>query len=278
MIHEDPSAFGEETTIGTPSPAVEARAFADWLARFDPSGAASLEALDRIVAQRKPMLPAKTIPLPLLSAAASWLGETVRSRHGGTWKRLGEPFEEVLSFETGVFLRPLEVVLKAWELAPEFRVAEFVAALPKRLEAEETFPAWAPLVIPSPSPDAPRTGAEEFRRAWNDRFKRPLPLSLNGVRELDRMLRSNFLLCSMNDDALVGAGLFVGEVARGLFGGEWRFDEVPPWHRVALEWPELRLRPIGRIFKMFTELPEGEPLDEFVRVVPAARKELRSRS
>lgn len=226
--------------------------------------------------------PESSPPKGVLEHGAIWLGECVREGYGGTWKE--DPIFGVVVCDfaqvPGLRFRAHDAMQKKWELRKGFSLAAFANKLLDRIEGERGLS-----VSDLPSPQAiaemcsadPAGAAALCARAlsldWKSRFGAELPLSLRGVRELDRWLRTHYLVCGVTEAEMLCAGLFVGEVARGLFGGEWSPDPDPV--RTALRFPELDYKPVGRIFKMMTELPEREPLEDYVRVIPSARRELR---
>ncbi len=226
--------------------------------------------------------PDSSPPEGILECGAIWLGDCVRERYGGTWQ--DDPIFGVVVGDfaqvPGLRFRPHDAMQKKWELRSGFSLATFESRLSHRTMAED---GHAVPDLPSPQAIAemcaadPAGAAARCARAlsldWKGRFGAELPLSLRGVRELDRWLRTHYLVCGVTEAEMLCAGLFVGEVARGLFGGEWSPDPDPV--RTALRFPELDYKPVGRIFKMMTELPEREPLEDYVRVIPSARRELR---
>ena len=112
----------------------------------------------------------------------------------------------------------------------------------------------------------------DFQKA----FDRELAFSLEGVKELERYLRSHFFFCDCTEMFLYRAGFFVGEIARQLFQGHWRFDPDAELEtsRFVLQYPELSYYPIGRVFKFMATQPLDEHLDEYIRLIPSARKEM----
>src|SRR5690606_24158744 len=194
----------------------------------------------------------------------------------------------------GLRLVPLAMAEKTWELRENLSLAQFIENLPARLDQERRWLTYQVGNRPSSEEiarDLAETSAgrelakaQEYVRNfgdwWKTRFGFPLPLTLQGVRELERFIRSQFFLFSLHEETLAQFGFFIGEVGRGLFEGEWNFDELREGghpSRVALAWPELSYYPIGRIYKMFTERQESDALDEYLRLIPSARHELRTR-
>ncbi|MDX2175057.1 MAG: hypothetical protein SF028_01160 [Candidatus Sumerlaeia bacterium] len=254
--------------------------YAEWLSRArNRTIAPGMAALDDAEESITELLALPEPPAQGLSDAAAFLGESLRAECGGAWREDAR-WGLVLGAVGGVRcfrFRPLEAVEKKRELGPAFALAGTLRLLPERVEKEralgEPFPG-APAPPPGPA-EAAAAWATWFGDGWRARFGQPLAPNLRGVRELDRYLRTQYLLMTAPDSAFAGAGFFLGEVARGLFGGEWRpWPAEEPW-KAALAWPELPYYPAGRVFKMLSELPEAEPLDEYVRLVPSARKELR---
>lgn len=233
------------------------------------------------------------IPHHLASDCAAFLGEAIRTRHGGEWEEdtlLGLVLRQPGNV-SGASLVPLAIVEKKWQLGGGLKISRFVETLPERLQAEREHQGTLPspgrtpqdiarsLLAQGPPDHTATQAAGEFQKFWRERFGQPLPLSLQGVRETERFLRSHFFLFALRHETLVQMGLFVGEVGRGLFQGQWNLDEVrrdlDPT-RAALAWPELSYYPVGRIYRLLTEQPEGETLDEYLRLIPSARAELRA--
>lgn len=270
-----------------PEPAAEGEAFAEAAGRFERWMAGA----DIDAAMERAARPGADLPEALASDAASWLGERLRAAHGGQWAE--DPlFGLVVSAPGGIgHLRaaPLAMVERKWRLGPGLSLARFLETLPDRLAAESDAP-------PPPDREAPAETAgrlaglsgldataaaaalaNDFRKDWLRRHKAPVALSLQGVREADAFLRSQAFLCALDEAALARMGFFVGEVARGLFQGEWRFDAcrgADGLARAALAWPELPYYPVGKVFKALLSAEDGTPFDEYIRLVPSARREL----
>jgi hypothetical protein len=105
-----------------------------------------------------------------------------------------------------------------------------------------------------------------------------VPLTLMGLRSAERWLRGHFLVRTAPLDDFHRLGFLLGEVMRGLYGGRWDFADARrtgDWAHAALVFPELPFLPVGRILKLLVEQPEGNGLDDYVRLVPAARSEMR---
>ncbi|MBX3729671.1 MAG: hypothetical protein KF858_10845 [Candidatus Sumerlaeia bacterium] len=278
-----PPALEDEIAAG-------AGRFGAWVGRGRanacPVAADSLPAAERAVEALLAARPGEPLPEEAASDAAAFLGEVVRVTHGGHWG--DDPLFGLALLDVGGLpgarLLPLALVEKKRQLGTRLSWTRFFETLPARLDGERTRPMadpgpMLPRLLAAESPvGAVQREAAAFGRAWQDRFGSPLVLSLQGVRELERFLRSQFFLCGLPPDAFVQAGLFVGEVGRGLFGGEWDFAEARETGepaRIALRWPELPYYPVGRVLRLLTDQPEGEALDEYLRLIPAARKELR---
>ncbi|MCB2153846.1 hypothetical protein KQI84_03090 [bacterium] len=232
------------------------------------------------------------IPNQLVSDCAAFIGEAIRARHGGEWEEdplLGLVLRRPEKID-GVAAVPLAIAEKKWELGEQLSIARFFETLPQRIEKERSFEAYRSgpartteriaeeLLSETPITTATQT-ARDFRAFWKERFRIVLPNSLQGVREAERFLRSQFFLFGLHEETLVQMGFFVGEVGRGLFEGEWKFDELQATNdptRAALVWPELPYYPVGKIYKLITEHPEGESLDEYLRLIPSARHALKS--
>lgn len=247
---------------------------------------------ERAAAER----PADGPPRQIASDAACLVGERVRAEHGGEWREhhlLGVALVGVGGIPGAAFA-PLRLVEKRWEIGDGLSVARFVESIPARLEAERAFKAsddrrWT-LRDALGKMSGAKAGTEQqtatwfaqrFRQRWFARHKAALPLSLQGVREAEAYLRSQFFLLFLDDFELATMGFFLGEVTRGLFQGEWTFDEAlrrEDATRAALAWPELPYYPVGKVFKMLTEQPEDGAFDEYVRLVPSARSELRKQA
>jgi hypothetical protein len=270
--------------------AAAAARFGAWVGqgRVDacPVAVESLPGAERAVETLLSTRPGEPLPEAATSDAAAFLGEVVRALHGGHWGE--DPLFGLALLDVGglpgVRFLPLALVEKKHHLGTGLSWTRFFETLPARLEGERARPMADPgPVLPrllaggSPVAAVQRETAA-FGRAWQARFGSPLVLSLQGVRELERFLRSQFFVCGLSPEALVQAGLFVGEVGRGLFGGEWDLSEAQRTGepaRIALSWPELPCYPAGRVLRLMTEQPEGEALDEYLRLIPAARRELR---
>ena len=276
-----------------------AERFAQWLAeqtgRNAPIAPKSAEILDEAIEKaRRAENATGEISHQLASDCASFIGEVIRTRHGGEWEEDGL---------LGLVLRgpggmpgaaavPLAIAEKKWELGAQLNVARFFETLPDRFEKERRYSGYH--AAPGPPPReiagqllqgddagaAASRAAGEFQAFWKQRFGIALPLSLQGVRESERFLRSHFFLFALHEETLVQMGLFLGEAGRGLFQGQWDFSELAGSHdpaRAALVWPELPYYPVGRVYKLLIERPESASLDEYLRLIPSAREELRKR-
>lgn len=284
---EEPPALEEELRLSS-------ERFTGWLQQRAPEKAPleplalidpALEALRAATPRDAPP------PQDALSDAAAFLGESFRAQHGGVWNE--HPlFGLVVSQDKNAALHflPLQAVEKKWELGAGLSLARFFENLGERIDAERnaaergarrTLEAiGADLAATQDGREQAVAGerARRFTKTWKARFEADLPFSLQGVREAERFLRSQFFLFGIGEESLVDAGFFVGEVGRGLFGGKWDFAEVresADAARAALVWPELPYYPVGRVLRLMTEQPEGESLDEYLRLVPSARQELR---
>jgi hypothetical protein len=222
-----------------------------------------------------------------LAMAAAALGEDARRAHGGAWRE--DPFLGLVLAEVGgiakVRLRALDAVRKKAQLGAAFRMEGFAARLPGRIAAEGAQAAYHDgppdmgallATLRGGDADALREAAGAWRAFWKSRFGQEIPFSLRMVKDMDAFLRTHYLVFALHEATLAHAGLYVGEVARGLFGGTWQpLPAGAEVHRLALAWPELTYYPVGRVFRMMSECPEGEGLGDYVRLIPAARKELR---
>lgn len=239
------------------------------------------------------MLIEKSVELNEAAAgdAAAFVGEAARSGHGGRWAEheiYGLVLLELGGLADGKLIAA-GLVEKKWAIKEKLSLATFLGTLGKRIEAEKTKQGsdvhageLITDLLRDKSGDAANVAvqqlAQEFRLYWKQRYRVDLPFSLTGVRELDGFLRSHYFANFLPDRMVYGAGFYVGEVTRGLFEGKWVFDGIGQdagIEKAALHFPELDYYPVGRILKMMTECPEGEALDEYIRLVPSARKELR---
>jgi hypothetical protein len=214
------------------------------------------------------------------SEFASYLGELARQHFGGQWTedpRFGYCLCDFSEMKPGRFF-PLSLAEIKWESGESFKLTTFFKTLEKRLEAEKNKSVGESVCeedfLNNTEGNIGQKGTEQFRAFWKDRFGVNLPITLLGVREVDGFLRSHYIACFLTDFQLITAGFFIGEVARGLFEGEWIKEKAGTIEKTALRFPELDYYPIGRIFKMMTEHPAGDPLDEYIRLIPSARREL----
>jgi hypothetical protein len=297
--HQSPETPGEDTVRLAVKAEAQTFVKAAGVPEHPETLSAAGEALDAYLeAERKKAAPPGTPPEGLLSPAAAWLGEAVRGRHGGHWREhpvFGLVLEQPGNFRNFIFL-PLQTVLKKWELRGDLSIARFLENLEQRFQAEERLVAYhnhtgrtAKEYVRLLSGAADRgeavlvakTEAQQFQRFWKERFGADLALSLTGVREAERFLRSQFFLITLRYETFVQMGFFVGEAARGLFEGQWDFREAAAENdpaRAALAWPELSYYPVGRVLRLLTEQPETETLDEYIRLIPSARNELRKQA
>lgn len=276
----------------------EAAAFASWLDARKAAGADAIERVDSAMEAEKAARTDAEPPAELLSQCAAFVGERLRESHGGAWQEDAR-FGLVLAAPGGIghaMAFPLAMAEKKWELGAKLKLAQFFANLPAGFERERTRSGYAAnaralsreevaaRVTATPAGRETwfaQASAEAFRTFWRARFGADVALSLQGVREAERLLRSQFLLLTLREETLVQMGFFAGEVARGLYQGEWDFAEARAGSdpaRCALRWPELPLYPVGRTLRVLTERPEKEALDDFIRTVPSARSELRKRT
>lgn len=270
-----------------------AKAFEGWLderfAGASASGSLVLEKCDEAFSRmREETGSGEALPESFAADAACFLGEEFRKRHGGAWEDSPLWGPHVRGFgglPEGRF-HPMAIAEKKWEAGKSFTLAAFFTSLPPRIEAEQGKPAsTAPTAAEYANRLRGKTGddalreagaiVEDFRGFWRSRVGMSPPLSLMGVREVDGFLRSHYFVSFLGDGHLVQAGIFVGEVGRGLFEGVWDFTRLESADRAALRYPELEYYPVGRIYKMMTERPSADPLDEYLRLIPSARAELR---
>jgi hypothetical protein len=225
-------------------------------------------------------------PPELLSDLAALLGEHVRPTAGGVWAEdplYGLSLVGVGSIPHAV-LGPYQIVRKKWQLGPRLSLQSLFANLPRHLlqvPREERTPLPPPETL-SVEDDAEVSFAKEQALQARTRIAAQIgndvPLTLVGLRSAERWLRSHFLVRTAPLDDFHRLGFLLGEVMRGLYGGRWDFADARrtgDWAHAALVFPELPFLPLGRILKMLLEQPEGNGLDEYVRLVPAARTDMR---
>lgn len=265
--------------------------FEQWARRRTGNGAAALPLLiGRALDERKASQDDGGLSEAVASDAAAALGEHWRAAFGGRWAE--DPLHGIVLAGSGGLpaarLIPLSAVLRRWERGDTYCLEKLTKSLEDRLAAEAALPPWpggrmeelrARLagLEGDEAAAAALSLAGEFRAHWRERPGGELPLSLVGVRALDGFLRTHYISCFLGPADLARAGFFLGEVGRGLFEGRWDFRGLPSLESAPLRYPELDYFPIGRIFKMMTGQPAGEPLDEYLRLIPSARAELRGR-
>ncbi|MCC5874693.1 MAG: hypothetical protein JJU11_00605 [Candidatus Sumerlaeia bacterium] len=264
-----------------------AERFRGWVASAFPGiDPKTCSAIDHALAEY-PIPSDGTLPVGLASDAACAFGEVLREQLGGEW-RISDLHGPVIAAPGGVAhgrLVPLAAIERKALHPREYSLEELAGSLRERLDAEEKISPWpggtaldafTPLQGKSNAEalEAAHAMAQDFRAQWAARLGSPVALSLMGVRQLDRFLRTHFIACFLEEGDLVRAGVFLGEVGRGLFGGSWDFTQGEEPDLAPLKFPELDYFPVGRIFKMMTERPDGEPLDEYLRLIPSARREL----
>lgn len=261
-----------------------AERFASWAAKASGRSVAvdveSLAVVDEVLARFVAENAGRAIPAALGQDAVIYLGEVIREAFGGVWREGGALLNPVGITGCGGLEESIVYTGELVEarLTRGFSLAGFVAALPKRFVAErEKRGALEGNIGDAADPvEAAAAITGLFREFWQRRYKVALPVSLTGVREVDGFLRSHYYVRFVDYRTLLAAGFFLGEVGRGLFGGDWVFEDSPREDRAfLLRYPELDYRPIGRVLKMMDERPEGEALDEYIRLVPSARAELR---
>ncbi len=241
--------------------------------------------IDAVISQEAENYRSEQAPLPLVENTAAFIGERFIKKFGGEWAE-DETYGMIISSFQGKDsgFDPFALSERAWEIGERNFLGSFFSAVPKRLSHEKKIrPEWTEAqkkfreILNGKELD---NGSivriiEVFRDNWEACFGRELPLSLIGLKELDKYLQSHYILNFLSIEELIAAGLYTGEIGRQLFGGEWIIPESKRSDRIALRYPELDYFPVGRIFKMMTEKPEKEPLDEYIRLIPSARKELR---
>lgn len=227
------------------------------------------------------------LPESLANDAAAWFGEWVHAHHPEAhWREddlYGLHLANLAGVEWGKFL-PLALVEKKWELGARFSTAEFLDRFDERVEVEAERASAADVETEQVRWLEERRGdaivvvhqhLQQWVAYWRRHFRSDLPLTLLGVREMDSFLRSHYLINFLREEELINAGFFVGEVTRGLFEGEWHLAEARSPADARLRFPELDYFPVGKVFKLMTERPEDQKLDEYILLVPSARSELR---
>ncbi len=230
-----------------------------------------------------------TVPL---NNAAAFLGELVRSRFGGEWQthRLFGLSLVNLGGVEGFVFSPLHLVEKKAELGEGVSMERVLGIIPQRIDAAKvdrtrfgysnaTLEQVLENLLKEYTTINVRAAllSEELLRQWPERFGRPLVRSLVGIRELDTFLKSQHFLFSFDDELLARLGVFVGEVIRGLYGGEWTYAGTGDTAAISLEFPELALHPVGKVYKLLSIQKRGESLEEYLRLIPSARQAMKDR-
>lgn len=227
-----------------------------------------------------------------INGVASYLGVLVQKHFGGRWRE-----HEVLGISLctlkgidGLCFSPRHLVEKKWALRKNLSIERILASIPKHVAGVEqdrqNYPfnsagleSFLQKLQEEKTPLAVRCSliAQELSTHWGERFGKPLPRSLVGVRELDLFLKGQFFVFSCDHHFLFRMGVFLGEVARGLYGGEWGIEKEEAVTALKLRYQELALSPVGKIYKTLSKQTEGETLEEYLLLVPSAREELRKR-
>ncbi|MDX1972589.1 MAG: hypothetical protein SFY68_08675 [Candidatus Sumerlaeia bacterium] len=227
-----------------------------------------------------------------LNNAAAFLGELVRNRFGGEWhthRLFGLSLVNIGAVEGFVF-SPLHLVEKKSELGAGLSLERVLGMIPQRIDAAKadrirfgfssaSLEQVLERLLSGNAAINVRAAllCEELLRQWPERFGRPLVRSLVGIRELDTFLKSQHFLFSFDEELLARLGIFVGEVIRGLYGGEWTYSGTGDTEALSLEFPELALHPIGKVYKLLSIQKNGESLEEYLRLIPSARQAMRDR-
>ncbi|MGF1572023.1 MAG: hypothetical protein ACFCU1_03035 [Sumerlaeia bacterium] len=227
-----------------------------------------------------------------LNAAASYLGILVQGHFQGEWcehEIFGICLNQLKGIE-GLVFSPKHLVEKKSALREELSLERILGSLPRRIEAVESDRSRFPYestsaeelltrYSDSSTPLAVRFSliAQEFTAHWEQRFRKPLTRSLVGAKELDIFLKSQYFVFSCDHLLLQHMGIFIGEIARGLYGGQWTLESTSGVSDLKLVYPELALSPLGKIYKTLSKQAEDESLEEYLRLIPSAREELRKR-
>jgi hypothetical protein len=242
-------------------------------------------AIDAFI-ERRSKDPQAAASADLLSDLAALLGGHVRSTVGGQWgddPLFGLSILQPRTLPHAV-IGPLQAIRKKWQLGEGLKLANLVANLPSHLNAQARRPESPPLVIPQSGMDESAFAASCAKQACTFIARDlgvDIPMTLVGLRHAERWLRGQFLVRTVPLADLHRLGFLLGEVMRGLYGGKWSFDQARQTADLAdtaLIQPELPFYPLGRVMKMMLEQPEGNGLDEYVRLVPAARKGMKDES
>ncbi len=274
---QTPAAPSLEREIGD-----TARRFTNTLKNSHPDARDPVVAVETFIESRRGN-DASTPPADLASDMAAYLGEHARSLFGGQWGN--DPLFGLCLLAPGgvrhAALGPYQIVRKKWQLGHGLSLATLFENIPTRLESHSHRP-----TIALPAPADVREDANDFAKSTASRalavmgrdLGAEIPQTLVGLRTAERWLRGHFLLRAAHVDEFHALGFLLGEVMRGLYGGEWNFDKAHrsgDWADAALTYPELPFMPVGRILKLLIEQPEGNGLDEYARLVPAARNDMR---
>jgi len=219
----------------------------------------------------------------LASDLAAFLGEHARFLVGGKWDEdplFGLSVVQPGGLAHGV-LGPYQIVRKKWQLGDGLSLRNFFKNLQGHLEVNAHRTS-----TPLANAENAEVADEEFAAATAEQARATLsrdlgtevPATLVGLRSAERWLREHFLVRTAPIDDFDRVGFLVGEVMRGLYGGEWSLGKARQsghWADAALVYPELPFFPVGRVLKLLAEQPEGNGLDDYARLVPAARRDLR---
>jgi hypothetical protein len=98
-------------------------------------------------------------------------------------------------------------------------------------------------------------GAEEFRRLFEKRCGRPLPVSMDSVRELDHLVYREAMRGVLTGEGKRLIAVFFGEVLRRGFGG--RYERDARRGTVALRIGSMRAYPALRVERAIENMRES---------------------
>jgi hypothetical protein len=247
---------------------------------------------DRLLNEAAKAFPSAKEKEQLINGISAYLGILVQERFRGVWQEhflFGVSLGELYGIP-GMVFSPRHLVEKKWLMGSGLSLERILGSIPQRISAarreREVFQMGTrtirELLLELGKEEKPLAlilslKATEFSLHWEKRFQKRLVRSLVGVRELDVFLRSQYFFFSCEDELLFGMGVFLGEVARGLYGGKWEIKQTNSTAELVLEFQELELYPVGKILKALSIQPEGDSLEDYLRVIPSAREELRNR-
>jgi len=225
-----------------------------------------------------------------ISNASAYLGELVIEKFDGEWidDHLFGYVVENIGDSNNLSFSPSHLIQFFLTSKGKVSLSRILGSLPERIKQskkieEKILASWGALdhfffarLWNEKKALTPSILCKQLQDDFEKAFDRKLVLSLEGVKELERYLRSQFFFCELTEDFLYRAGFFVGEVARQLFQGTWKFDQDTELEtsRFVLQYPEISYYPVGRVFKFLVTQPMDEHLDEYIRLIPSARKEM----